>query len=84
MKYKGWRILAVVYMPHYFSVANTGVAVHNSFHSTKFGKEISIKPPYSPYQFSISRFCADKDSEDDIISHSVAGLKKQIDAKEEQ
>lgn len=81
--YKGWRILAVLHIPRYFAVDNVGVRTHNPLTSVKLGKEIMVKPAYKPSKFAITRFCADKDGQNDIYGHSVASLKKQIDEKEE-
>lgn len=75
--YKGWRLLAIVDMPHAYEIKDVLDDVYNS---VKFGKEVPFHPPVRPEKYGYTlRFIGIKGDNEQLSSKTISGLKKKID-----
>jgi hypothetical protein len=78
--YRGWRILAVVDIPHAYLIKD----VHEIHNSVRFGKEIHWQPKIRPEQYDYTiRFIADKEGNSLRATKTYGGMKALIDRVEE-
>jgi hypothetical protein len=71
MKYKGWRIMAVVNMPRVFEIKD----LYES--GIEYGSEIKVVPALKVSEYKPSKYLADKNGIS-LDSYSIRGLKKLI------